>query len=451
MDELIIVSSDGHAQMPPELWPEYLERRYHEFLPRLYEEADVYPGAIWPLARASMTLPGLVEEHTTGGFRGVHDAGVRLAQMDREGISAETIYPGDHRKTELMFNIMNGVYPLDAWDAGARAHNRWVVDEFGLAGGRFLLAGGIGSCSDMDATVAELEWIADHGFVGTFCPGFLSHPALPPLFDDSWEPFWSTCAARGLAVFVHAGFGWMQGDVYPEVERIYTHWRSSGASESELMAMLTTDVFNGEFFADVKPRRPMWQLMLGGVFDRHPELKFVLTEVRADWIPALLRHLDAIYDERRDELPASRRPSEYWSSNCLAGASFVHRAEVEMRQEIGVETISFGRDYPHPEGTWPYTIEFLRAAFAGVPETELRLMLGENAIRFLGLDRDRLAAVAARVGPAVADVMDGAEVAPELVENFDLRSGYLKPAEGDAKLAAVDVMLRDDLERVGAR
>src|SRR5262249_12496922 len=160
----------------------------------------------------------------------------------------------------------------------------------------------------------------------------------------------------------------------------------------------------------------------------------------------LLRLLDARYEERRDALPASRRPSEYWSSNCLAGASFVHRAEVEMRHEIGVETISFGRDYPHPEGTWPYTIEFLRAAFAAVPEPELRLMLSENAIRFLGLDRDRLAAVAARVGPAVAEVMDGAAVAPELVENFDLRSGYLKPAEGDAKLAAVDVMLRDDLE-----
>ena len=313
MDELIIVSSDGHAQMPPELWPDYLESRYHEFLPRLYEEADVYPGAIWPLTRAVLTLPGLEEEHTTGGYRGVYDARVRLAEMDREGISVETIYAGDHRKTELMFNIMNGVYPFDAWDAGARGHNRWVVDEFGLADGRFLLAGAIGSCSDIDATVAELEWIAEHGFVGTFCPGFLSHPALPPLFDGYWDPFWSVCADRGLGVFVHAGFGWMQGDVYPEVERIYTHWKSTGGSDGELMAMLTTEIFNGEFFADVKPRRPMWQLMLGGVFDRHPELKFVLTEVRADWIPALLRHLDAIFEERRAELPAARRPSEYWS------------------------------------------------------------------------------------------------------------------------------------------
>jgi len=33
----------------------------------------------------------------------------------------------------------------------------------------------------------------------------------------------------------------------------------------------------------------MWQLMLGGVFDRHPNLKLMMTEVRADWIPATLR------------------------------------------------------------------------------------------------------------------------------------------------------------------
>ena len=142
------------------------------------------------------------------------------------------------------------------------------------------------------------------------------------------------------------------------------------------------------------PRRPMWQLMLGGVFDRHPGLRFVPTEIRIDWIPATLRHLDRIYEEHRRDLPAQRKPSEYWRSNCLAGASFIHKAEVEMRREIGVETISFGRDYPHPEGTWPHTREWLRDAFVGVPDDEVRLMLGENAIRVSQLgpgasDRDR--------------------------------------------------------------
>ena len=33
---------------------------------------------------------------------------------------------------------------------------------------------------------------------------------------------------------------------------------------------LARDVFTADFFSDIKARRPMWQLMFGGVFDRHP-------------------------------------------------------------------------------------------------------------------------------------------------------------------------------------
>jgi hypothetical protein len=185
------------------------------------------------------------------------------------------------------------------------------------------------------------------------------------------------------------------------------------------------------------------------VFDRHPGLKFMPTEIRLDWIPATLRHLDRVFDENRGDLPAQRKPSEYWSSNCMAGASFIHKAEVEMRHEIGIETILFGRDFPHPESTWPHTRDWLRDAFDGVPEDELRLMLGENAIRFLDLDRDRLAEIAKRIGPTIQEIHAGGEVRPELIENFAMRGGYLKPPEGEAKLPLVDDLLRKDLVGLG--
>jgi hypothetical protein len=194
----------------------------------------------------------------------------------------------------------------------------------------------------------------------------------------------------------------------------------------------------------------MWQMMYGGVFDRHPSLKLVATEIRLDWIPTNLAHLDALFDEHKSELPAKRRPSEYWRENCLAGASFIHKAEVEMRHEIGVDTILFGRDYPHPEGTWPNTSDWLRDAFAGVPENELRAMLGENGIRFFDLDRSALAAIARKIGPTLQDIVDGAPVDPALVAMFDGRGGYLRPAEGDARIPEIAPMLEDDLVGVGS-
>jgi hypothetical protein len=121
-----------------------------------------------------------------------------------------------------------------------------------------------------------------------------------------------------------------------------------------------------------------------------------------------------------------------------------------MRHEIGIETIAFGRDYPHPESTWPHTREWLRDAFDGVPDDELRLMLGENAIRFFGLDRERLAEIARRIGPTIEEIHAGGEVRPDLIESFAMRGGYLKPAEGEEKLPIVDDLLQADLAGLGA-
>jgi predicted TIM-barrel fold metal-dependent hydrolase len=457
MDKLIIVSSDSHAGVPQDLWPEYLDKRFHHLLPRLHEDNKVYPTVIWLLtSRGAMTRPDVYEAHHTGGWKGLYDAKVRLTEMDREGVAAELIYHGDFRMGDMFHNVTNDVYPLDAWEAGARGFDRWAADNFGSALERFLVVGAIGPCVNMDSTLAELDWIADHGFVGTYLPGYLRHPDMPSLYDTSWEPFWAKCEDLGLALVVHAGYGWDQGVPFSEFKRIYSEAvEAAGSSELEdLLAhpeAINPKIFNGEFFADPKPRRPMWQLMFGGVFDRHPDLKLILTEIRADWIPATLGHLDAVYHEHRDELPARRPPSEYWHRNCLVGASFIHKAEVEMRHEIGVETISFGRDYPHPESTWPHTKEWLKAAFAGLPEAEVRQMLGGNAIRFLDLDRARLAAIAERIGPILDEVtMATDEVEPDLITHLDTRGGLLKPAEGGSRLSAIESIVKEDLVGAGA-
>jgi hypothetical protein len=201
---------------------------------------------------------------------------------------------------------------------------------------------------------------------------------------------------------------------------------------------------------NVDSRRPLWQMTLGGVFDRHPNLRLVLAEIRLDWMPATFRYLDKVYDEHRAELPALRKPSEYWPTNCLTGASFIHKAEVEMRHELGVETIAFGRDYPHPEGTWPHTTLWLQDAFFGVPEPELRAMLGENVIRYFGLDRGRLAEIASRIGPTV-DEINGTktDIPPDVRATFEMR-GYYKPIEGDERIPLIEPLLRADLTRVVA-
>jgi predicted TIM-barrel fold metal-dependent hydrolase len=461
-EKLIIVSSDSHAGIPKELWPEYLDSRHHDLIPRLHEDNAIYPVAVALLGAKKTTFapyPEHQEVHRTG-WHGLHDPVLRMADMDREGVAAEFVYHGDSRLGDLFHNGTNRQYPLDAWQAGAQAWNRWAADAFGFATDRFLLTAAVGPCVDMEAAVAEIHWIADHGFTATYGPHYLTHPALPPLSDPDWKPYWAACQERGIALVVHAGYGTPQGVVFQVLEDIHrAAAEAAGSTDPEVM-LRHADAVPEEcslfFFnwvnRNVDSRRPLWQLTLGGVFDQYPGLRLMLTEIRLDWIPATLGYLDRVYDEHRSDLAAKRKPSDYWISNCMAGASFIHKAEVEMRHKIGVDNILFGRDYPHFESTWPHTTKWLQDAFHGVPEHELRMMLGENAIRFFGLDRERLGELAKRIGPAVEEInARDPQIGTELMENFDARGGYLKPAEGDERIPAIEPLVERDLALAASR
>jgi hypothetical protein len=101
-----------------------------------------------------------------------------------------------------------------------------------------------------------------------------------------------------------------------------------------------------------------------------------------------------------------------------------------MRHDIGVERLMFGLDYPHPEGTWPNTWNWIRATFEGVSEPEARLILGENALDCYGLDRARMADIASRIGPEANEILTGPfEVDSKVIDHFTVRSGYAKDAE----------------------
>lgn len=182
------------------------------------------------------------------------------------------------------------------------------------------------------------------------------------------------------------------------------------------------------FRLDYGPRRLLWQLMIGGVFDRFPQLRFVLTEVRSDWLPTTLQILDSWYEQR--DTPLKMRPSEYWERHCFATPSSIHKVEVEARGQLGVNRLMLGIDYPHPEGMWPDTWNWIKVAFSGVPEHEARMILGENALRAFPVDAELLRGVADRIGPDLSSLLSGGGEVPDAhVEHYHRRGGFLRPTE----------------------
>jgi hypothetical protein len=86
------------------------------------------------------------------------------------------------------------------------------------------------------------------------------------------------------------------------------------------------------------------------------------------------------------------------------GSSFLRPQECRLRHEIGVDNIMWGSDYPHNEGTTPYSHEALRYTFAGVDPAEVRTMLGTVAARVYDFDLGFLDGLASTIGPTVAEV-----------------------------------------------
>jgi hypothetical protein len=108
-----------------------------------------------------------------------------------------------------------------------------------------------------------------------------------------------------------------------------------------------------------------------------------------------------------------RTPSEYWESNCAVAASFLHRDDCARRDRIGTDHIMWGSDYPHMEGTFPFSREAMQMTFEGVAHDEVAAMLGGNAARIYGFDLAKLEPIAAACGVLVSDVDAGLDRVPD--------------------------------------
>ena len=385
----LVISADCHAAAR---WPDYepyLERRHLDAFRAWYgarSGSDAPRPGAGRLFDAGF-LDSLDRESAVqaGGRAGTWDPEQRVRELDADGVAGEVIFPA----AENFHAPFHGNHPLtgrhdppprELRAAGARAYNRWLADLCARHPGR--RAGvALVDFADVDAALGEIRWARRAGLRG----GILL-PAeweeLPPYNHPRYEPVWALCAELGMPVNTHPlGTG---RDAYGDLP---------GAT--------------GIFLSEVKwfAHRPLTFLLWAGVFERHPELVFVLTEQQIDWVPEALAWYDHLYDrpifaQLREGLPL--RPSEYWQRQCYLGASFAFHHEIELRASIGIDKIMWGSDYPHAEGTWPHTRQWLRDAFAGVPGDEIAAMLGGNAARVYGFEPEKLADLVARIGPGRA-------------------------------------------------
>jgi predicted TIM-barrel fold metal-dependent hydrolase len=458
-DRVAVVSGDGHIGAPLEAYRDYLDPKFHAALDDLKRQDAAERAGLKKAVKDRMTPEQLKvvdvdDAIATDGEFGGWDFQRRLVELDGQGIAVDVLHAGPHLMTLPFFSIMNTPFPVELRLAGMRAYHRWAADSMAIAPERFVGIADPGPCLDFAQTERDLRWCKEHGFGGVSLVQQTWDQNLPAIQDRYYEPFWSICEDLDLVLSVHAGWGMPQG-AFQEFCKGFTANVLGTDTEDEffrqglladdkmdlMMEAMASDP-DSPLALDMGPRRAVWQLMAGGVFDRHPQLRLALTEVRADWVPGTLAALDGAF--ARGEFPLRQRPRDYWTQHCFVSPSSIHRCEVEMRHQIGMGQIMFGADYPHPEGTWPNTKTWIREALAGVPAEEVRAILAGNAIRCYGLDPARVEAIAARVGPTSEEVFATQAVDPALIEHFTLRAGYLRgPEEVDTD--TVTNLLQEDL------
>jgi len=367
----IVITADTHAGAAIDTYREYLDPS---------ERAD-FDG--W---RSQYRNPS--PKHVGGKKTKNWDSAERLADLQGDGVVGEVLFPNTVPPFyETAFHISPPPSPQQylRYRAGTRAHNRWLADFCAEAPAR---RAGIGliQLNDLDDAIEDVEWIARHGLRGGV---LLPLPApsdvhLAPLNHPDYDRLWAAIQDHDLVMNQHSGQG----------SPSYCEGQGS-------KALWAHEMF---FFV----QRGITQLVMGGVFERFPRLRYILTESGCAWVPALLKQLDAMYlawkagaigeiDTARD--PALReRPSFYAKRNCWYGASFPGPRDIEGREIVGVDRILWGNDYPHYEGSFPHSRENMRFAFSAVDPREVRMMLGENAARLYGFDLEALRPAAESAG-----------------------------------------------------
>lgn len=397
MDRYLVISSDCHAGLPPEQYRDYLDPQYR----------DRFDAAL-PLQIAAMTEASkkfLVEdinnewrEGRAELLAGAWDHDARLRVLDGDGIAGEIIFPdGITEQNTPPFGAglglsTKGVVPELQW-AGARAHNRWLSELVSMAPERHFGVALVPVLWDVEEGVKEVRWAKAHGLNGIL---------LPPMWGDldaynhpKYDALWCVCEELEVVVHFHSGPAPME-DYFGQFPP------PSGEDYVERPGAVGIYVAEVPFYL----ARPLSFMIWGGAFERFPGLRVVLTEGTAIWVPEFLQLHDhrfevTHYSQKLGDYTShlSMKPSEYFARNVAIGASCMPRREAELRHEIGLGQIMWGSDYPHPEGSWPYTADQMKDTFHGLPDAEIGAMLGENAARFYGFDREKLAPLVARIGP----------------------------------------------------
>jgi predicted TIM-barrel fold metal-dependent hydrolase len=375
------ISADCHLDMiwlPPDLFTSQAPQALKEFMPFVADQADGtkrwvdHNGADYGMAGGvgasgtpyipgkqlrvdKMHEAGLYDDFKNKGLRRPGDPHLRVKELDRDGMDAEVIYgilaACAKMKNPKAANEMLRIYNDFMHDFCSHYPDRMI----GLACLPY---------SDITEAAAEVRRVAKKGMRGVelSCSWHMT-----PMWHPMWDPLWEAVNETQLPLHFHTF-----PSVDPELRKQY---------ELPVQRQMT---YAGLCLFQMTLGNILTAMMGAAVFERFPNIRMVMGESGIGWIPYVLDRMDFEYKDQYQDLKLKKLPSEYWRAQCKATFQY-DRIGTKLIEDMGVETLMWGSDYPHPDGVWPESAKYIDDQFSHLPADVKFAMTCGNAAKFYGL------------------------------------------------------------------
>ena len=373
------ISADCHLDMPcmpPELFVENASREMKERMPYVEDGPDgpqwvaknganfglvngVGPGGAKHVPGQNVRVDimaehGLYEDAKKGKYR-CRDPHLRLKDMETDGVDAEVIYG--------ILGTASKLNDREASNEVLRIYNNWLKEFCSHYPDRHI---GLACLpyGSVDEAVKEVHRAANMGLRGLELSCSWD---MEPMWHPVWEPLWKAKNDVNLPLHFHTFPALPPGVL--DTQR----WLTRRAAFFTVVSGFQMNLVN------------ILAAVIGAaVLERYPNVRISFGESGIGWIPYALDRMDFEWEDRFRDLGLKMKPSDYWRRQCKGTFQF-DRIGTKLIEDMGVETLMWGSDYPHGDGVWPESSKYIEEQFGHLPADVTHKITCENAGKFYGL------------------------------------------------------------------
>ncbi len=367
-DKYFLCSADGHVQEPNDFLSARIPEEFHHRLPGLVlaktekKESPEQFQKTEGFRAAKLNWVNPLEGHERLRHQSGKSPDARVRDLALDGCDAEILFPN---KGLTIWATPDAEFSHRM----CRAYNDWAWEDYEAFNDRLAPMACIAPAA-LDLAIEEIQRCAALGFKGLALP---VKPVFgPPDVDHlnynlkEMEPLWECITDVDLPVTFHISTG-----------------RDPRTSRSQGGAVINYAVHS------LSPAmEPLANICASGVAERHPTLRFGTIEAGIGWVPWMLEAMDEAYLKHhmwvRPKL--EELPSFYFRRQGFA--SFQEdRAGLDLAREHDlVDNFLWANDFPHHEGSWPYSAQAIERTMGDLTDTERAKILGLNAARIFRFD-----------------------------------------------------------------